>query len=81
MMKGPDIDKTDVVAAKRRLPQMGRERGFVTDAEIASMLPREYTSQTELEMLLFTFEMMEVEVRQGDGSLVKGAARLRMGAG
>jgi hypothetical protein len=32
-------------------------------------------------MLLFTFEMMEVDVRKSDGTLVKGAARIRLIAG
>jgi hypothetical protein len=80
-MNGPDREKTDFAAAKRRLLQMGRERGFVTDAEIGALLPREYTSRTEIEMLLFTFEMMEVDVRKSDGTLVKGAARIRLIAG
>lgn len=72
----PNTDKTDFVAAKRALLQIGRERGYVTEAEIAEVLPMEHTSPTELEMLLFTLEMMEVEVRKKDGTLIEGAARI-----
>ena len=74
----PDADKTDFLAAKRALLQIGRERGYVTEAEIAEVLALEYTSATELEMLLFTLEMMEVEVRKQDGTLVEGAARIKL---
>jgi hypothetical protein len=78
MMMAPDTDRTNFVAAKRALLQIGRERGHVTEAEISEVMPLEHTSATELEMLLFTLEMMEVEVRKADGSLYEGAARIQL---
>ena len=80
-MQTPDRLAIDVNAAKRRLFQMGRERGYITEAEILGVLGREHTSTQEMEMLLFTFEMMEVEVRNAEGAPVTGAATVRLAAG
>ncbi len=74
----PDPDETNFIAAKRALLQIGRERGYVTEIEIGQVMPLEYTSATEMEMLLFTLEMMEVEVRKTDGTLYEGAARIKL---
>ena len=77
-MPAPLDKKTDIQAAKRDLIKLGREKGVLTVEELTSLLPLEHLMVDELETLLFTLEMMSVEVRSKEGDRYVGAGRLKM---
>ncbi len=60
-MTQPPFDG-DVQLAKRELLKVGVDQGYVTRAQLAEYLPLVHMSDSELEMLRFTFESMNIEV-------------------
>ncbi len=52
----------DIQVAKRELLKIGVDQGFVTRSQIAEHLPLIYLSDSEMEMLRFTFESMNIKV-------------------
>lgn len=73
-----EIETGDIQAAKRELLRIAREKGFIHESEIADIIPMQHFSPAELEVLLFTLEMMEIDVYRSDGSLRRNAARVEV---
>jgi hypothetical protein len=69
---------TDIQAAKREVIKLGREKGVLTEDEIVELLPMEHIMEDELETLLFTLEMMSIEVRSRTGAKYTGAGQLKI---
>ncbi len=58
----------DVQGSKRELLRQGRLRGFVTEEEIAEAMPAGMVTPTELEVFLFTLDMMEIQLHLAPGT-------------
>lgn len=61
-----EFEPSDIQAAKRELIKLGLDQGFLTREIIESYLPIEHMSDSELEMIYFTFEAMGITIQEGD---------------
>lgn len=52
--------------AKQALIKLGMDQGFVTAEQIKEHLPLEHMTSSELDLLKFTFDTMDIEVREDD---------------
>jgi hypothetical protein len=75
-MTTEDHEDGDIQAAKRDLLRLAREQGHIHEREIEAMIPLHHLTTSEIEILFFTIEMMEVPIYRHDGTLRRNAARL-----
>ncbi len=77
-MKTAHPEDGDIQAAKRDMLRLARENGQIHEHEIAALVPLHHLSPSELEVLYFTLEMMEIDVVMKDGDLRKNAGKLEL---
>ncbi|PJB35445.1 MAG: hypothetical protein CO108_25750 [Deltaproteobacteria bacterium CG_4_9_14_3_um_filter_63_12] len=61
-----EFEPSDLQAAKRELIKLGLDQGYLTQAVIESYLPIAHMSDSEIEMIYFTFETMGIAVEGVD---------------
>jgi len=68
----------DIQEAKKSLLTLGRERGYITEAEVVDTIPVGMITPTELEVFFFTLDMMNIELRLSDASAQRDSGMITL---
>ena len=71
--KGVDVQEAKLVLLKN-----GRERGYITEAEIVDAIPVGMITPTELEVFFFTLDMMSIELHLSDASVNRDSGMITL---